>query len=302
MRGIASEDRASASRVDESTRIEAGFFGSGGSRLFGCLHTPSGMPKAGVIVCSPLHADFDKNYGNEVLLARSLAREGISVLRFHYRGQGHSDGEASEITLESLAEDCILALSHLRSRTGVSHVGFVGCRLGGLFAAAAASSLDGAPVVLWEPVLKPDSYVREAIRSRVISGLSGAGPEQLSSDTLMKLLNQRGSVDIHGYPIHRDLVRSFQGKTLLDVLGDKPRAVHVIQIGRSQAVRGDVAALIREWSRLGFTADVRCVVGEIAWWFRGASRVREEPQSLADEVVADTVAWMTAQFADEADL
>ena len=29
-------------------------------------------------------------------------------------------------------------------------------------------------LILWEPVLKPDSYVEKAIRSRVISSLSGA--------------------------------------------------------------------------------------------------------------------------------
>jgi pimeloyl-ACP methyl ester carboxylesterase len=299
MREIATEDGVTASRVDGSIRIEAGFFGSDGPRLFGCLHTPSQTPVAGVIVCSPLHADFAKNYGNEALLARNLAREGISVLRFHYRGQGHSDGEPSDITLESLVEDGLRALRHLRSRTGVGPVGFVGCRLGGFVAAAAASSCDGAPLVLWEPVLKPDSYLREAIRSRLISGLSGPRTEQLSSDTLMTFLDERGSVDIHGYPIYRDLVGSLHGKTLFDELGDGPRPVHVIQIGKSQTVRSDVAALVREWSLLGFAADVRCVAGEIAWWFRGAGRTREEPEGLADEVVADTVVWMTDQFSQE---
>lgn len=299
MREIATEDRVSAIRVDGSTQVDAGFFGSTGPRLFGCLHTPSGVPRAGVIVCSPLHAEFAKNYGNEVLLARSLAREGLAVLRFHYRGQGHSDGEPNEIRLESLMEDSLRALSHLRSRTGVRRVGFVGCRLGGLVAAAAASSLDGAPLVLWEPVLKPDSYVREAIRSRVISSLTGAPAAQLSSDTLMTYLNERGSVDIHGYPIYRDLVASLEDKTLFDELGGSPRPVHVIQIGRSHTVRGDVAALEREWSQLGFAADVRCVAGDIGWWFRGAGRAREEPESLADEVVKDTVGWLTDRFAGE---
>ncbi|MGH2597664.1 MAG: alpha/beta fold hydrolase [Actinomycetota bacterium] len=301
MREIATQDRASAHRVDGDTQIDACFFGPDDARLFGTLHTPSHTPRAGVLVCSPLHADFAKNYAKEVRLARSLARDGFSVLRFHYRGQGHSDGDQSEITLESLVQDCRIALHHLQSSTGVRRFGFVGCRLGGFVAAAAASdaSSDGAPLVLWEPVLKPDRYVREAIRSRVISSLSGVKGEQLSSDTLMTYLHERGSVDIHGYPIYRALLESFEDRSLFDELGSTPRAVHVVQIGKSSTVRGDVAAVIGEWSRLGFAADVRCVIGEIAWWFGGASRPREEPERLAEEVVGDTVEWLTGQFVRE---
>lgn len=299
MRQIAAEDRLSATRMDGPSTIEAGFFGSNGPRLFGCLHSTSGAPTAGVIVCSPLHAAFAKNYRNEVLLARRLADRGVSVLRFHYRGQGHSDGEPSETTLGTLIDDSLRALEHLQLRTGAGRVGFVGCRLGGLVAAAAGSLSAGAPLVLWEPVLRPDSYVREAIRSRVISGLSGAPSDKVSSDMLMSYLNERGSVDIHGYPIYRDLVRSLQGRSLVDELGSEPRAVHVIQISRSQVVRSELKTAIDEWLQHGLEADVRCVTGDVAWWFRGAGRAREEPEiAMADEVVTDTVAWMTSQFAD----
>ena len=299
MRQIAADDRL-ATRPDGSSTIEASFFGPDDARLFGCLHVPSGSPTAGVLVCSPLHADFVKNYRSEVLLARKLADHGISVLRFHYRGQGHSDGALSDVTLRSLVADAGLALDHLRLRTGVERIGLVGCRLGGLVAAAAASKMQGAPLALWEPVLRFDSYVREAIRSKMMSSLSGASGDRLSSDALMSYLNDRGSVDVHGYPIFRDLVRSLEGRSLVSELGHTPRAIHLIQISRGPAVRGDLSAVLDEWTRHGLEASLQRVAGEVAWWFRGAGQAREGPEtSLATEMVADTVAWMTSHLIEE---
>jgi pimeloyl-ACP methyl ester carboxylesterase len=288
-----------ATRPDQKGTLEAGFFGPEDAQLFGCLHVPSESPRAGVLVCSPLHADFVKNYRSEVLLARRLTERGIAVMRFHYRGQGHSDGEPSDITFPSLVDDAALTLEHLRSRTSVDRIGFVGCRLGGLVAAAAASALDGAPLVLWEPVMRPDSYVREAIRSKMISSLSGASQDKLSSEALMSSLDDVGSVDIHGYPIFRDLVRSLEGRSLVAELGSTPRAIHVIQIGRSQSVRRNLADLADEWTRLGFAVSVQCMQGEVAWWFRGAGQAREESEAvLGDEMGTDSARWLTSQLVE----
>jgi alpha/beta superfamily hydrolase len=299
MTQTAGKDSAWATRVDGASTVEVGFFGSSGCQLFGRLHSPSNLaPTAGVIVCSPLHAEFAKNYGNEVILGQRLSHQGVSVLRFDYRGQGHSDGQSSEITLKSMVEDALHALEHMQSRTGVSHVGIVGCRLGGFVAACAASLWERAPLVLWEPILRPDTYVRDAIRSRVISSLSSTAADKLSAEVLRTYLNERGSVDVHGYPIHRNLVRSLQDRSLEDELGSSPRAIHVIQISKSQKVRSDLAAVIDEWSELGFAADVRCVTGELSWWFRGSHQSREEPEALANELAADTASWITS-YLDE---
>jgi len=292
---LAADDRV-ATRPDGDATIEAGFFGPEDARLFGSLHIPLGSPTAGVLVCSPLHADFVKNYRSEVQLARRLADRGFAVLRFHYRGQGHSDREPSDITFSSLVDDAVLALEDLRSRTGVERVGFMGCRLGGLVAAAAASKVEGAPLVLWEPVVRPDSYVREAIRSKTISALSGSATNGMSSEALMRSLDEQGSMDIHGYPIFRDLVRSLEGRSLAGEVGDEPRPVHVIQISRGSAIRRDLAEVADDWSQLGFAADVRRVSGDVAWWFRGAGSAREEPEALTNEVVTDSADWMTVQL------
>ncbi|HWC32893.1 MAG TPA: hypothetical protein VG709_07175, partial [Actinomycetota bacterium] len=57
-----------AVRVDDASRIveRVGFFGEGADRLFGVLHAPSDGARAGVVVCPPVYAEFEKNYRSEV--------------------------------------------------------------------------------------------------------------------------------------------------------------------------------------------------------------------------------------------
>ena len=207
--------RFTAAHSEEGTTTEAGYFGLGPQMMFGCLLTPARVPGGSVIICPPVHADAAKSYRSEVVLARALAHQGFEVLRFHYRGQGHSDGDSSMTTFESMTEDVIMALSFLRSRIETSRFAVIGCRLGGLVAAAVASLHDSsAPLVLWEPVLEPRLYLREAIRARLIGDLSTKGTASDSPGPRIDQLQEGESIDIHGYPIHGSMVRSLEGRTL----------------------------------------------------------------------------------------
>src|SRR5579864_3975497 len=79
--------------TDESTgcRQRVGFVGAAGQRLFATLHLPAGTPSSGVVICSPLFVEAERNYRREVLLGRCLAEHGVACVRFHYRGTGNSD-------------------------------------------------------------------------------------------------------------------------------------------------------------------------------------------------------------------
>lgn len=286
-----------ASRVDAETRVDVGFFGRGSSRLFGSVISSPEEPLGGVVICPPLHADFSKNYRNEVLLGQALARQGFAVLRFHYRGQGHSDGDPRSVSLESLTKDAVAAVDFLRSRIGVERLGLVGCRLGAFIAAAAAASLDGAPVSLWEPVVDPGRYLRDAIRARLIGDLRGRETERASADALMEQLHREGFVDIHGYPIHLGLVQSMEGKMLPTELGDNQRPILLVEISRGRDLRREYASLVDEWSSKGLPVEVLRIAGEVGWWFRGGHQEREDVNRLGVEALGVTVDWMRTNVA-----
>jgi pimeloyl-ACP methyl ester carboxylesterase len=276
------ETEAGIRRVD--------FIRRGSSSLFASLELPRGEPREGIVICSSINADHSKLYSAEVRLGATLAAEGFAVVRFHYRGQGHSDGDASDITFESLRDDALAATEYLQSEADVPGVSFIGSRIGALIAGAVSAAHADSRLVLWEPIVDPIRYVREALRSMSMARMSGGRPDSGAGDPM----GSRGDapVDVHGFPIHKRFVSSLEGRAL--TFGDDPRALLLVQISRSRELSAPYAALMGEWRREGRSADSCCVIGAIAWWFRGMREGREETESVTAEVISATVDWLSS--------
>ncbi|HEY8547118.1 MAG TPA: alpha/beta hydrolase, partial [Acidimicrobiales bacterium] len=151
----------------------------GGGLTFGCRHMPASEDvTAGVVICPPTHGDAAINYHREARLGRWLARAGVATQRFHYRGTGESDRlPPPGITFSTLVDDARQAAELLRERCGLERIGFLGTRVGALVAARAAAELDGAPLVLWQPVVDPRRYVNDSVA--VDLGRGAPGPAAL---------------------------------------------------------------------------------------------------------------------------
>lgn len=275
----------SAGTVDEAT-----YFGPG-SAMLGFTHRPQHHGDVGVVICSSLHAEFLRNYRREVLLARALCRQGTPVQRFQYRGEGNSLGPVDDITFPRLCEDAKAAADHLRERTGVSRVVFLGTRLGGLVAAAAASG-ETAPVVLWEPVFETDRYFREAFRARMIRELKEGGTVRPSVDSMVAELRAAGVVDILGYQIHFPLYESAIGRTLVTELGSCARPVLLVQITKSSEPRGDHDKVSAAWEDAGFAVERRVISEDEAWWYVGEDWQAEEARPATSALVEATCSWV----------
>jgi alpha/beta superfamily hydrolase len=273
---------ASAQRVDPMSGIreEVEFLGLGPLRMFGFLHLPSGQPDAGVVICSPFQAELLKTYRREVLLARELAGRGFAVQRFHYRGSANSDGDAADCTFDTMVEDTELAVDRLVERTGVSRVALVGTRWGGLVAAAVAGRRpESSPLALWEPVVDPAHYFREVFRGRLVMSLKGDSGDR-TSDPLDELA-RNGSIDILGYTITAQLHDSAMGHSLVDELGNRPRAILLVGYGRGGTLTAEYSALRDHWTERGFSVESHVVPSREAWWFGRA------PTGRRDDLVRD---------------
>ena len=130
---------------------------------------PAGPVRAGLVVCSPILADFGANYQREVRLGRRLAAAGIVVQRFHPRGAGQSDGDGVDLTLDSMVDDAWPRSTRLRERCPVETVAVLGHPVRrARRRSPSPAELDGAPVVLWEPTTEPRRYFREGLRARSV--------------------------------------------------------------------------------------------------------------------------------------
>ncbi len=226
----------------------------------------------GVVVCSPLHMEANRTYRREHLLGWALARVGIPVQRFHYGGFGHSDGDPLAVGLDTLVDDTRWAADRLRSTTGVTHVTFLGIRLGAIVAAKAARDLPGSGLVLWEPVLDIDRYLHEVFRAFRLRGMRQGDVSGANAAELNDRLESASSIDVLGYDVTQRLRLSFAGSGLDDVLPDDPRRILVVQLGSKQTVRRETAALVERWHTRGHDVTATAVVDQTGWWFGSSAR------------------------------
>ncbi len=107
-------------------------------------------------------------------LARRLARNGATVLRFDYSGTGDSLGaEWFPSRVKSWLDDVGDAVAMVAGFDDVDRIDLVGFRMGAAFAAMfAAEHPTVSRLALWAPVIKGKSYAREL---RALSRLSAAG-------------------------------------------------------------------------------------------------------------------------------
>lgn len=285
------DQRAVRTDAETGVREVAEFFGPDRLRMFGCSHFPPGGAVGGLVVCSPIYAEFQRNYRREVILGRHLASVGLAVQRFHYRGTGNSDGETSSLTYETMVEDVIASADWLKRAAGLDRVAFLGTRWGALVAAEAARS-EGAPLALWEPVLDATRYFRELFRALRIHELKEGETELRPSETHDEQIRRQGWLDVLGYSVHRSLLESANGRTLEAGLGRERRPLLLVHISQSERLPNDYAMFASRREQLGFAMDTRIVPwAEEVWWFQGGRAYEEEP-AMAAELAQVTGDWI----------
>jgi alpha/beta superfamily hydrolase len=287
--------RSGARRVDHQLGVaeDVEFFGDGG-RLFGCRHSPLDGPgtattatgsRLGVVICSPILADFGANYRREVTLARTLAAAGVSVQRFHPTGTGHSRGDRLDLSLPRMVDDALAAVDRLVETTGVESVALVGTRFAALAAAEVAVELGSAPLALWEPVVKPRRYFREGVRAHNVHQLKLGRPGIDDAETE---LAERGFLDVLGIAVGGALFHTEQD--LRTALGDTVRPVLVVQFEAGEDLRTDLQQVVESLEAHRFAVTTANAATDENWWFI------PDRTAPVDEVVDPTARWLVDQI------
>ena len=191
------------------------FFGKPETPLFGVYHAPRGGQKnrssqRAVVICPPVGQEYLRSHWSLRMLATQLARKGIHVFRFDYRGIGDAAGSVEEVGSLNIWTDSICqAIDHVKSETSVSSVMLIGQRLGGLLASMTAiERADINSLVLWESVIDGREYLDQL--------------RQMHAQMLdlwvckMKTPNDDQFEEILGSLYHRDLIREVE-QTKLDL-------------------------------------------------------------------------------------
>ncbi len=268
------------------TGEDAVFIPAGDGELFSVAHHPPEKARGGVIICPSIFAEEHKIYGAQVLAARSFAAAGFAVLRFHYRGTGHSSGVVDDLTADSMLDDVARAVTYLRDQQTVGGLVFCGGRLGGLIAGLAARAHPGAAVMLWEPAIDGQSYFREIFRASQLSALAG-GASALTVTQAVERVRKAGILDTLGYPVHRMLFESLATRSLTQLADAGPRPVLLVQVSRNKELKPDYAALRTALAAAGATVETALIEGEGAWAFV------DSPMPSPERIAEVSLTWLT---------
>lgn len=269
--------------------MEAIHFGARDAPIFSVVHRPFGTPKGVVVVCSPPFAEAARNQRREILFGWLASENGLAAIRFHPRGAGHSSGETSDLSLDTMLEDADAVSRQATQRLEAPLVGFVGTRLGAVVAHRAAALHPGASVAWWQPVLEPDLYLREIFRAGMIGALKSG---VTTSRREMELrLEKEGILDIMGSPISRRFYESLFASPLDDV-PPGPRDGLLVQMSARSELLGSFESFVSMLREAAWAVTTTLVPDEETWWFGARGRDAE----LAMRTVAWGVVSTTVEF------
>lgn len=115
-----------------------------GQKIFGMFHSPihlSSQKVPAVLMCHGFAGNKSGRYRIYVSLAQELAKAGIASLRIDFRGSGDSEGDFSEMTVDTEVSDVLKSLEFLKTHPNVDpkRIGLLGNSFGGAIAVLAAS-------------------------------------------------------------------------------------------------------------------------------------------------------------------
>lgn len=134
-------------------------------KVFGVFHHPIGVENApAILICHGLAGDKTGKYRVYVKLSEMLAQHGIASLRIDFRGSGDSEGDFTDMTLESEVSDALKSLEYLEKSKLIdpNRLGIFGRSLGGTVAIMTARSYKKInSIVTWAPLSDGDQWLEQ---------------------------------------------------------------------------------------------------------------------------------------------
>ena len=231
--GRPEEDWGLAGVSEQSVTEEATFLEVSGQRLFAVFCRPQGRAQRGVVLCHPLGEEKLWAHRALVTFSRDLAARGYAVIRFDFRGEGDSDADFQETTVETRLEDiaAVVAVLKLRQPSCVD-IALVGLRFGATLAAlSAARRNDITRLALWDPIVDGSAYAQSLLWINLAYQMAAFKRVVEGRDKLVERMRRGEAVNIEGYALTESFFRQISSIRMSDVLPAFPGRTLVLQPG-----------------------------------------------------------------------
>jgi alpha-beta hydrolase superfamily lysophospholipase len=201
-------------------------FESEGQNISGILHLPEQKNSSCVIASHGLLSSKDTE--KYTALGERLAREGLAMLRFDFRGCGESEGRMEESTVSGRIADLGSAIEFVKFHSdSETRIGLLGSSLGGYISLMKASTEKKIrAVVIWATPFHLNNLKSKKSKEEMPS-LGEVFFEDLPRHRLLPLLPQISNcLVIHGE--EDELVPVNQAWEIFNSLGS-PKEIHVIE-------------------------------------------------------------------------
>ncbi|MBA6412690.1 hydrolase 2, exosortase A system-associated [Parahaliea sp. F7430] len=191
-------------------KTSAQFIGATGQQIFTLSFQPESAAKAQFVYVPPFAEEMNRCRSWVAGQSRQLAQRGYGCTLFDFRGTGDSDGELINSSLASWFDDMALAVTTVEDAFQQPVI-LWGLRSGALLAwhytVRHPAKVD--QLLLWQPVLSGQNFVRQLIRQRIAAGL-GRERAAESSDQIKAQWLAGQAVEIAGYPLGGELMVELQ--------------------------------------------------------------------------------------------
>ena len=218
-----------------------------GRSLYHALHGDRSDPAEVWIFCPALLEEATFALRPTVQLAEAFARDGATVFRFDYEGQGESEGDARRLGLADWTDDVVSAIEWVRRRFGPEvRINLLAQRAGALVAAEAAlrGPLPVHRLLLLAPVLDGAKHFDECLRAHLTTQLACFNKVNEPRAVLKEQLQRGQFVSVLGHDVGQALASSLSGARLRPLLADFRGETDVIHLARTAG--RDVSAALAD--------------------------------------------------------
>ncbi len=254
-------------------------FTSSGTRVHGIWYQAQQDSAADIVavVCDSFAEE--KKCAQHILaqMSRQAAVLGVAALHFDYRGTGDSVGNFADFGPDAWCQDILAAAEYAVSRLPDARVGLIGLRLGATLAAEVAETMASCQwLVLWEPVVDGQRFVRENLqRSRIKAMLT---PGKHSSVFSRDADSGQEEIDLDGYRVSVSAQRQlaavdlsgphrFAGPVLVVNIAPRPQVAVELGVLAEGYPRGEAEVVVMEplWSRVGLVKAEELIMLTAQW-------------------------------------